>query len=80
MGKKPFLFSKAESKILCLILGVGSWFIAITELFNPTTEPPTGRRSWLYVPIYNVFGSHGLVMFWFLLGLFLIFTVLKKDK
>jgi hypothetical protein len=80
MDKKPFLLDKSDAKKFVLILGAGSWFIAITELFNPTTEPPTGRRSWLYVPIYNAFGSHGLVMFWFLLGLFLIFTVLKKDK
>jgi hypothetical protein len=80
MDKKPFLLSKAQSKILCSIIGVGLWFIAISELFNPTKAPPTGRRSWLYEPIYNAFGSHGLAMFWFLVGMYLIFAGLKTDK
>ncbi|MDX1915620.1 MAG: hypothetical protein SFU55_08540 [Methylophilus sp.] len=78
MDKKPFLLNKTEANRFILILGAGGWLLALSELLNPTIEAPTGRWSILFKPIYNNFGSHGLALFWFLLGLYFIYTGLKK--
>jgi hypothetical protein len=78
MDKKPFLLDKADAKKFVWIMGVGSWFMALNEFINPTIEVPTGRWSILFVPIYNNFGSNGLVLLWFLLGLYLIYAGLKE--
>ena len=78
MDKRSFLLNKTEAKTFVWILGVGGWLLALNELINPTIEEPTGLWNILLKPIYSNFGSHGLAIFWFLLGLYLIYSGLKE--
>jgi len=50
-----------------LFFGLGIVFVgvAVLECFDPTKSRPEGRYSWITGPIFDNFGSGGLIVYWF---------------
>jgi len=74
------MLSKADSRKFCIAIGIGAFTLALVEFLNPTTQPPTGRWSWMLAPIFNNFGSLGLSIYWVIVGILLILLVLNKSE
>ena len=64
--------SKKEVGKFLLAIGLGAYALALVQYINESVPDSTGRWSWLFSYIYGYLGNAGLVVFWFLLGSFLI--------
>jgi hypothetical protein len=60
-----------KAKIL-IGLGLVSIVSAAHEAIYPTSSSPAGRWGWLFRPIWEGFGSNGLVAYWLVFAAFLI--------
>ena len=73
------MLDKSDAKKACIAFAIGTWVMALVELFYPTITTPTGRWSWLTGSIFNAAGSLGLVALWVVVGGFLFLTGYKKN-
>lgn len=64
--------SKKEVGRFLLAIGVGAYAMALAQYINASVPDSTRRWSWLFSFLYGHLGNAGLVVFWFLLGSFLI--------
>jgi len=73
------MLDKSDARKACIAFAIGTWTMALFELFYPTITAPTGRWSWLTDSIFNAAGSLGLVALWVVVGGFLFLTGYKKN-
>ena len=73
------MLDKSDAKKTCIAFAIGTWAMALVELFYPTITTPTGRWSWLTGSIFNAAGSLGLVVLWVVVGSFLFLTGYTKN-
>jgi len=65
--------SRKEVGRFLLAIGIGAYALAIVQFINASVPDENGRWSSLFSFIYSHLGNSGLVIFWVLLGSFLIF-------
>jgi hypothetical protein len=61
-----FSLASPWTSVGLLLVGL---LMALHEHLNPTTVRPTGKWSFLFAPLWDKWGSNGIVAGWVLFGL-----------